>query len=141
VAKKRRKSPQDRLRAYQDEYDRLKPAILDIGFICTGSLNERWLTCGNPNCRCHKDPSQRHGPYYQLSWKEKGKTISRFLSPQIALLYREWIDNRRRLDQIIAKMHTISENAQKCILPPEARKTTPSRTPKSHRRRRLRKRS
>jgi hypothetical protein len=130
VRKNSKESTSDVLRDCQKDYDRIKPAILDLGFICTGSLTERWLTCGNPNCRCHKDRSKGHGPYFQLSWKEKGKTLSRFIPPEVAEIYREWIQNRRSLDQIISQMHAISETAQKCILPPQKSKKLPARSPK-----------
>lgn len=60
-----------RLLACQEEYGRIKARIRDVGFICEGSLLERWMTCRKPNCRCSADPPQLHGPYYQLTWKEK----------------------------------------------------------------------
>jgi hypothetical protein len=123
MVKKKKTSPEDLLRTYEADYTRIKAAIQQVGFICTGSLAERWLTCGNANCRCHHDPSLRHGPYHQLSWKQDGKTVSRFISPQIAEFYRQWIDNRRSLDAAIAQMHAISEKAQECILPPDKKKS------------------
>ena len=58
-----------------------------VGFTCEGSLIERYTCCKNPNCRC-ADPEQRHGPYWQLSWKENGKTISRLLSAEDTEIYR-----------------------------------------------------
>ena len=130
MAKKRKTSQADLLRTYQAEYSRIKASIQDMGFVCTGSLSERWLTCGNANCRCHRDPSLRHGPYFQLSWKQDGKTVSRFIPPQIAELYRQWIDNRRSLDCAIAQMHAVSEKAQDCILPTDD--TSPKRRPLRH---------
>jgi len=123
MAKKKKTSQAHLLRTYEVEYSRIKASIQDVGFVCTGSLSERWLTCGNANCRCHRDPSLRHGPYFQLSWKQDGKTVSRFILPQIAELYRQWIDNRRSLESAIAQMHAVSEKAQDCILPPDD--TTP----------------
>jgi hypothetical protein len=132
LAKTPKGNPKEQLRQCQADYDRIKRAILDIGFICTGSLAERWLTCGNPSCRCHQDPSKRHGPYYQLSWKSAGKTVSRFIPPDIADIYRRWIQNRRSLEHITAQMHAVSETAQKSILPPKHHKKSPSRSPKKH---------
>src|SRR5256884_2696708 len=53
------------------------------------------------NCACATDRASQHGPYYQLSWKEKGKTVSRRLPAEHATLYRQWIANRQRLQSII----------------------------------------
>jgi hypothetical protein len=57
-----------RLHECTQEYEAIKARIHDIGFICTGSVIERWMVCGKSNCRCMSDPDERHGPYYQLSW-------------------------------------------------------------------------
>jgi len=105
-----------RLRRLTRDYDALKARIQDIGFICTGSLVERWTSCGKPNCRCSTDPKQRHGPYYQLSWKEAGVTISKRLSPEHALLYQQWIDNRRQLEALLDHMRTVSAEAGNSLL-------------------------
>jgi hypothetical protein len=80
----------ERLRHYRSEYVRLKARLREIGFICEGTLVERWMQCGKPNCACASDRASQHGPYYQLSWKEKGKTVSRRLPAEHAALYRQW---------------------------------------------------
>ncbi|MGH8903826.1 MAG: DUF6788 family protein [Egibacteraceae bacterium] len=36
--------------------------------------------CGSPGCRCHADPPQPHGPYYQWTAKANGKTVTRRLT-------------------------------------------------------------
>ena len=105
-----------RLRQYTAEYDALKARLQDIGFICTGSLVTRWTTCGKSNCVCHRDPKQRHGPYHQLTWKEDGVTVTRRLSPEHAQLYQEWIDNRRRLESLLAQMQQVSAKASRQLL-------------------------
>lgn len=116
MRKQKKEDFQKRLSACRKEYEQVKACIKEVGFICKGSLVERWLPCGNPNCHCHKDRKNLHGPYYQLSWKEKGKTVSRYLSPEEARLYREWIDNRRRLATIKNEMLAISRRARGCLL-------------------------
>ena len=86
-----------RLERLSAEYQAAKAKFAEVGFTCEGSLIERYTTCNNPNCRC-TDPEQRHGPYWQLSCKHAGKTVSRVLSAEDAALHQEWIANRRRLD-------------------------------------------
>lgn len=131
----RRISPhelQRRLRACERDYERIQGQIREVGFICEGSVVERWMPCGKPTCRC-TDPEQRHGPYYQLSWKEGGKTVSRRLSPHHARLYQEWITNRRQLEQLIAQLHEVSRAARQHLLDaadqdPEAPSSEPPTT-------------
>lgn len=99
-----------RLQALHADYQAAKARLADVGFTCQGSLVERYTTCNKPNCRC-ADPAQRHGPYWQLSWKEDSRTVSRIISVEEAQLYREWIANRRRLDETLAEMRAISRQA------------------------------
>jgi len=79
------------------DYEAVKARLAQVGFTCEGSLIERYTTCNNHNCRC-ADPQQRHGPYWQLSWKQASKTVSRILPADDAALYQQWITNRRRLE-------------------------------------------
>jgi Family of unknown function (DUF6788) len=82
----RRPSPAQlkrRLERLRADYEQAKARIAEIGFTCEGSLIKRYTTCNNPNCRC-ADPEQRHGPYWQLSWKQGGKTVSKLLSAEDA---------------------------------------------------------
>lgn len=130
-----RQELQRRLRQCERDYARIKAQIRDVGFICEGSLVERWMPCGKPNCRC-SDPNQRHGPYYQLSWKQAGKTMSRRLSPEHARLYQEWITNRRQLEALVKQMRDISRTARQHLLDviddPAA---APAKSPRQRRRR------
>lgn len=96
---------------YQQKFDELKKRILTVGFVAEGSLIKRSLTCGNPSCRCHNNPDKRHGPYFQMTWKRNGKTVSKFISPELASMYRQWIDNKKNLQAILKKMYKTSEKA------------------------------
>ena len=123
IADQRRR---EQLRRCQTEYAQLKARLREVGFICEGSLMERWMPCGKPNCVCASDRGSWHGPYFQLSWKEKGKTVSRRLSPEHATLYRQWVANRQRLHSIIQKMQKVSRRACRHLLQAEkSKKTTP----------------
>ena len=102
----------ERLRA---DYEAAKGKVAEVGFTCEGSLVERYTTCNNPNCRC-RDPQQRHGPYWQLSWKQGGKTVSKLLSAEDAALYQEWIANRHQLEAALEQMRDLSRQASEHIL-------------------------
>jgi hypothetical protein len=97
------------------DYQGVKARVAEVGFICEGSLVERWTCCGKPNCRC-AEPAGRHGPYYQLSWKEHGRTVSRRLTADEARFYREWIANRHQLDALLNEMKALSRQAGQHIL-------------------------
>jgi hypothetical protein len=106
---------QRRLERLSADYEAAKAKITQVGFTCEGSLVERYTTCNNPNCRC-RDPQQRHGPYWQLSWKQGGKTVSRLLPAEDAALYHEWIGNRRRIEAALRQMRDLSRRAGEQIL-------------------------
>ena len=53
-------------------------------------------------------PPRLHGPYYQWSYKLRGKTVSMRMTPEQAKLSEEWLENHGRLKNIIRKMETLS---------------------------------
>jgi len=94
-------APDQRLRELQAE-------LAEIGFCLPGSLNTRTLRCGNPRCRCKADPPQLHGPYTYWTRKVAGRTIAQLLSAEQTERYRPWIENNRRLHQIVTELETLS---------------------------------
>src|ERR1039458_3449781 len=71
----------------------------------------RYTRCQTPGCKCHADPPQPHGPYYQWTAKNNGKTVTRRLTENEAQLYQEWIANDRRLRHLIQQMRQIAAKA------------------------------
>jgi hypothetical protein len=110
------RSSADRLAGYQRRYRNLAAQLADIGYIAAGSLAQRHNRCGKPNCHCHRDPPQLHGPYWQWTAKVNGKTVNRRLTQSEAELYQEWIDNDRRQRAIIAKMRETAATATELLL-------------------------
>jgi hypothetical protein len=106
----------ERLAEYERRYRELVGELAHLGFIRLGSLAPRFNYCGKPNCRCHGDPPQPHGPYFQWTAKVDGKTVNRRLSARQAELYREWIANDRRLRDVVDRMRTIAAEATDLIL-------------------------
>ncbi len=105
-----------RIERFERTYRGLAAQLADIGLISPGSVVVRTTSCGKPGCRCQADPPQRHGPYYQWSRAVAGKTVSRRLDERQAELYRGWIANRHRLEQIIAQMEQVSAEAAEIML-------------------------
>lgn len=102
---------QRRLARLSERYKELAAQLAEAGFILKGSVVERFLPCGKASCRCRADPPRLHGPYWQWSTRAQGKTVSRRISPEQARRYQEWIDNRKRLEQILEEMHDVSSQA------------------------------
>ena len=95
----------------QRDFDQLKAELAKLGFVLPGSVAERRMTCGKPSCRCRDDPEARHGPYIQWTWNTKGHTFSAYLDSEQAALCKEWIQNTRRLQRLIAQMRQLSLKA------------------------------
>jgi hypothetical protein len=109
------RSTATRLAAYERSYRQLAERIADIGYIAAGSITHRYTRCGTPNCRCHADPPQPHGPYWQWTAKIDGKTVTRRLSQTEAGLYQQWIDNDRQLRALIDRMRKLAAKATELI--------------------------
>jgi hypothetical protein len=101
---------------YERQYRQVIGQLTELGFIRSGSLAPRYNYCGKPTCRCHAEPPQPHGPYFQWTAKINGKTVNRRLSTREAELYQTWIDNDRRLRAIIDQLREIATNATELIL-------------------------
>lgn len=100
------------LAALKRRYRLLLDQIRGLGFIATGSVTQRYTVCTAAGCRCHADPPQRHGPYYQYTRKVAGKTVTVRLSAERAQHYQEQITNRRTLEGIITAMEDLSTQAR-----------------------------
>ena len=96
-----------------------------VGFALPGSLTRRYTYCGKPGCRCQASPPRPHGPYYQLTRKVAGKTVTTRLTPSQAARSAEWIRNQRELRRVLGEMEDISRQAAGLILgtTPEPGKT------------------
>ncbi|MBL8228204.1 MAG: hypothetical protein JNL98_06990 [Bryobacterales bacterium] len=64
-----------------------------------GSVGERFMKCSKPACACSADPGARHGPYTVLTSATGGKTKSRYLSPEQAVIAQQQIDAGRQFQQ------------------------------------------
>src|SRR5258707_12124994 len=97
-------------------YRALAARLSELGFISPGSLVRRYTYCGKPGCRCQASPPQPHGPYYQLTRKIAGKTITRRLTGDQAARYAEWISNQRELRRTAPKSKEISRQTTELFM-------------------------
>ena len=110
------RSTATRLAAYQRRYRKVAERVAEIGFITAGSVVSAYNRCGKSTCRCHADPPQLHGPYWQSTAKINGKTVTRRLTESQARLYQEWINNDRQLRALITRMRDVSAKATELIM-------------------------
>jgi hypothetical protein len=105
-----------------------------IGLMLKGSVTQRFLPCGSAGCRCHSDPTKRHGPYWQWSSKVKGKTVTRMLTEEQVGRYEEWIGNWKRFQETVEAMHDIASQAEAVLAAQERTgRGGPDRPPPSRR--------
>jgi hypothetical protein len=66
------------------------------GEVLRGSLVERYVTCGNPSCKCAR--GERHGPMWYLTVTlGPGQTTGGIIPAEQVEQVRRWIENFQRL--------------------------------------------
>ena len=75
--------------------------------ILRGSLVERYVTCGNPNCKCAR--GERHGPMWYLTVTlGPGRTTGGIISDDQVEGVRRWIENYHELKDHLEKISEIN---------------------------------
>jgi len=82
--------------------------IARIGFCLPGSLTENFRRCSTSGCHCHHDHASLHGPYRLWTRKVAGKTVTRILSAEQYERYRPWIENAKKLHELVAELEQLS---------------------------------
>jgi len=108
------------LRRRREGLTRLFPPL---GEVLRGSLMERYLTCGNPACKCAR--GEKHGPVWYLSvtLDQSHRTGNTVPADQVEQV-RRWIDNYHQVKEHLEKISDINRE----LLRRQKNKTkTPSR--------------
>ena len=103
------RSVAQRIKQVRDKIDRIRSALADIEYLCSGTLHMRMEVCGKPGCRCAQDPQARHGPYYEWGHMIGGKLVHRVVTPAQAELLQHAIDNHRRAKQLMREWEEQTE--------------------------------
>jgi hypothetical protein len=93
--------------ALQQRRQGLTQLLPPLSEVLRGSLMERYLTCGNPDCKCAR--GERHGPIWYLSVtldqsRRLGTTVHADQVPQV----RQWIENYHRVKERLEKISDIN---------------------------------
>jgi hypothetical protein len=99
------------LAGFAQTFTVLKQELEQLSYFCKGTVLERMMKCGQQRCACHQDPSKRHGPYFEWTYKEKGKTVNRRLRPEEAPIYEAATQQYRKLQSVLKRMEQVSRNA------------------------------
>jgi hypothetical protein len=95
------------LLALRKRREGLTRVLPPLGEILRGSLMERYLTCGNADCKCAR--GERHGPVWYLSVTldqahRAGSTVPAEQVEQV----RRWIENYRQVKKHLEKISNIN---------------------------------
>ena len=75
--------------------------------ILRGSLVERYVTCGNPSCKCAR--GERHGPIWYLTVTlGKGRTAGGIVPEDRVAEVRAWIENYHQVKDHLEKISDIN---------------------------------
>jgi hypothetical protein len=92
------------LRSRREGLTKLLPPLREV---LRGSLMERYLTCGKPDCKCAR--GQRHGPVWYLSvtLDQSHRTGTTVPSDQVEQV-RRWIENYHGVKERLEKISDIN---------------------------------
>jgi hypothetical protein len=87
----------DSLADLEDRRANVQARIAQLGDMRSGSITGTGGRCGYANCHCHRAGDPGHGPYYRLTRKVDGKTVTEtFFSPaSLAKAQREVAEYHR----------------------------------------------
>src|ERR1700690_2619541 len=92
------------LRKRRQGLAKLLPPVTEI---LRGSLLERYVTCGNPACKCAR--GERHGPMWYLTVTlGPGRTTGGIISADQLQQVRNWIENYQRMKEDLDRISEIN---------------------------------
>ena len=99
------------LRAQAQRFRQTRRELLQLEYFLKGTVLKRMMKCGRPQCACHHDPSKRHGPYFEWTYKANGKTVNVKLTAEAAPIYKAAVKQHRKLKAILARLERQSRTA------------------------------
>ncbi len=94
---------------YAQRFRTLKQELQQVEYFCKGTLLKRMMKCGKAQCACRNDPAKRHGPYFEWTYKAKGKTVNVKLSRDVMPLFRAAAHQYRKLKSLLDRLEKLSQ--------------------------------
>ena len=92
-------------------FEELKAALTQIEYFSKGTVLARMVKCGRPKCLCGVNPKKRHGPYFEWTYKENGKTVNVRLTAEAAPIFQGAAKQYRALKSTLARLEKLSRQA------------------------------
>lgn len=86
-------------------YGRLTARLSKLNLVLQGTITVRTIMRDDPQA---SGKQKAYGPYYQWTFKRKGKTVTVNLTASQAKTYQRAIDNHRKMEKILEEMRTLS---------------------------------
>jgi hypothetical protein len=86
-------------------YARLTTRLSKLGLVLQGTITERTMVRADPHA---PGKEKTYGPYYQWTFKRKGKTVTVNLTASQAKTYQRAINNHRKMEKVLEEMRTLS---------------------------------
>ncbi|HSP66380.1 MAG TPA: DUF6788 family protein [Bryobacteraceae bacterium] len=113
----------------------IQQQIAQLGDLRAGSITTTGGRCGNPRCHCHGKDDPGHGPFYRLTRKVNGKTVTETFSIPAALRkaqneiteyhrFRELSRNLLEINEKICRARPVADT----LTPEEKKRPRRSRT-------------
>jgi hypothetical protein len=96
------------IESIREEKAELLKEMADLSEILHGSWVERYSTCSNRNCLCHKDQSKRHGPRSYLVVNQDGRQRQKYIQNRLVEKAKEGLSQHERLKVIIDRLTTLN---------------------------------
>ena len=112
------------LSALESSRASLLQQISQLGDMRPGSVTTVFRRCGKPTCHCARPNDPGHGPHFQLTSKQEGKTVTQSLShPAVVKKVEQEITEFRNFEKLSQAL--IAVNQKICQLRPVAPPATP----------------
>jgi len=110
MSRPRRPQPTAILDRYSRRFRDLKREFQQLEYFCKGTLLKRMMKCGKAQCACRQDPAKRHGPYFEWTYKAKGKTVNVKLTPEVMPMFRAASQQYRKLKSLLNRLERLSQH-------------------------------
>ena len=95
---------------YALRFGELKREFQQLEYFLKGTLLKRMMKCGKAQCGCSHDPAKRHGPYFEWTYKAKGKTVNIKLTQEATSMFRAASQQYRKMKSILNRLERLSQS-------------------------------